>query len=270
MTAGTLVRKPKTQAKRHLVRTPAFEEASARLQYLVDRGARLGMVIAESGNGKTTLLENFADDLRRAACITAHVNVAALDPEELIWSIASKLQTPVEHNWNLFQLWRALNDRFAELRFLREQAVILIDDAGLASNDVLLHLYRLIQSEIAGDARLSIVLSATSETAVRLGRRLLDLVELRIELPAWNAVETKALVDGITAASDPDGGRPVRFSNHAAERLHELAGGSPRVIVRLAELARLAVQADGRDSVDAETVDGVHRELGVGIRAVSA
>jgi type II secretory pathway predicted ATPase ExeA len=270
MTAGSLLRKPKSQPKRHLVRTPAFEEASARLQYLVDRGARLGLVIADSGNGKTTLLENFADDLRRAACLTAHVNVAALDPEELIWSIAAKLQTPVEHHWNLFQLWRGLNDRFAELRFLREQAVILVDDAGLASNDVLLHLYRLVQSEIAADARLSIVLSATPETAVRLGRRLLDLVELRIELPAWNAVETKALVDGLTAAADATEGRPVRFSNHAAERLHELAHGSPRAIARLAELACLAAQADGRDSVDAETVDGVHRELGVGVRAVSA
>ena len=270
MTAGSLVRKAKWQSKRHLVRTPAFEEASARLQYLVDRGARLGLVVAESGNGKTTLLETFADELRQASCLTAQINVAALDPEELIWSIAAKLQTPVEHNWNLFQLWRGLNDRFAELRFLREQAVVLIDDAGLASNDVLLHLYRLAQSEIAGDARLSIVFSATPETAVRLGRRLLDLVELRIELPAWNAVEAKALVDGVTAGSESAGGRTIRFSNHAAERLHELAHGSPRVIVRLAELARLAAEADGRDSVDAEMVDGVHRELGVGVRSLTA
>ncbi|MCE9603580.1 MAG: AAA family ATPase [Planctomycetia bacterium] len=258
MPAGTLNRKtsPATLAPRCLVRTPSHEEASARLQFVVEHGSRLGLLLGESGSGKTTLLESFHEELRGAGCLTAVVNVAGLEAQELLWSIAVKLRTPVEKEWNLFQLWRALNDRFTELRFLREQAVVLVDDAGLASTDVLMQIYRLAQSEPASEARLSIILGTTRAALPRIGRHLLELVDLKIELPAWSVAEARALVEA-TAGT----GRAVRFSTTAMERLHRLSGGMPRMIVRLADLARLAAAADGGDTVDAETVEGVYDEL---------
>ena len=259
MSAGNAGRPSSKRSARPLLRTPSHEEGLARLQFLVDNGSRLGLLLGESGSGKTTLLETVHQDLRRASCLTALVNVAGLDPEELLWAIAAKLQTPVETEWNQFQLWRALNDRFTELRFLREQAVVLIDDIDLASSDVLMHLYRLAKCENAADARLSIILSGTPAAPARLGRRLLDLVELKIELPAWSVAETRALID----ATPTDAERVVRFSTVAVERLHALAHGLPRSIVRLTELARLAAAADGAEVVDAETVEAVADELGV-------
>lgn len=264
MPTGTLPRKSPVVAPspRCLVRTPSHEEAAARLQFVVEHGSRLGLLLGEPGSGKTTLLESFHDELRGAGCLTAVVNVAGLSAQELLWTIAVKLRTPVENDGNLFQLWRALNDRFTELRFLREQAVVLIDDAGLASTDVLMHLYRLAHSEPASEARLSIILGATRASLPRIGKHLLDLVDLKIELPAWSVAETRALVDA-TAAARPStgGGRTVRFSAAALERLHQLSGGMPRSIVRLTELARLAATADGGDSVDVETLEGVYEEL---------
>ncbi len=264
MTAGSLVRPSKSSkpAVRRLLRTPSYEEALARLQFLVEHGSRLGLVTGGSGVGKTTVLESFAEELRRASCLTAVVNAVGLEPEELLWSIAVKLKAHVESDWNLFQLWRALNDRFTELRFLREQAVVLIDDAALASSDVLVHLRRLLQSDSAAQARLSVVVSATAEGAARLGRGLLDLVDLKIDLPAWSSAETRALVEATGETL-----RPIRFSAAAIDRLHELAGGAPRSILRLAELARLAAQADGDDFVDSEIVEGVYSELSVQSRA---
>ena len=262
MSSGTMSRQTKKSHSRPLVRTPSHEEAFARLQFLVEHGARLGLLLGESGSGKSTLLETVHQDLRRASCLTALVNIAGLEPEELLWSIAVKLQTPVENHWNLFQLWRALNDRLTELRFLREQAVVLIDDVGLASSDTLLHLYRLAKCDAAGDARLSIILSGTSDAVGRLGRHLLDLVELKIELPAWSIAEAKALIEA--SAAD---GRAVRFSAVAVERLHALSGGLPRSILRLAELSRLAASGSAGDLVDAEMVESVCEELAVHSRA---
>ncbi|MGC3965902.1 MAG: ATP-binding protein [Pirellulales bacterium] len=262
MSAGTISRKNAKAASRPLVRTPSYEEAFARLQFLVDHGSRLGLLLGESGSGKTTLLESVHQDLRRASCLTALVNVAGLEPEELLWSIAVKLQATVESHWNLFQLWRALNDRFAELRYLREQAVVLVDDVGLASSDTLMHLYRLTKCDNAADARLSLILSGTPSAVGRLGRHLLDLVELKIELNEWNAAETRALIE-----SAPSEGRPVRFSGIAVERVHVLAGGLPRSILRLAGLAQLAASASGSDVVDAEIVESVYEELGVHVRS---
>lgn len=241
-----------------LVRTSAWEEASARLQFLVDRGARLGLLVGAAGIGKSLLLECFAEEQRAAGCLTATVNAAGLEPAELLWSLAEKLQTPVEHDWNLFRLWRAVNDRLLELRFLREQAVVLVDDAHLAGGDVLVHLYRLLHAEAAADARLTVVVTSTPEAVARLGRSLLDLVDLRIELPAWSAAETKALIDatGKRAAM-------IRFTDDAVQRIRELTGGVPRTVLRLAELCRLAAEADGGDCVDFATVDDVRSAFAV-------
>jgi general secretion pathway protein A len=190
--------------------------------------------------------------------LTALVNAAALSPEELLWSIAVKLQTPVDNGASLFQLWRAVNDRLLELRFLREQAVVLVDDAGHASSEVLLHLYRFANAEAAADARLSIVLASTRERTFRLGRNLLDLVDLRVDLPAWSIDETRILVEAADRSA-----APIVFGLPAIHRLHQLSGGVPRMILRLAELGRLAAEAEGLDHVDAATVDGVYAELGV-------
>jgi type II secretory pathway predicted ATPase ExeA len=235
-----------------LVRTPAWEEASARLQFLVDRGARLGLLVGGAGVGKSLLLECFAEEQRAAGCLTAVVNAAGLAPEELLQTLADKLQTPTEPDWNLFRLWRAVNDRLLELRFLREQAVVLVDDAQLAGGDVLVHLYRLLHAEAAADARLTVVVASTTESVSRLGRSLLDLVDLRVELPAWSAMETKALINATSKQV-----RSIRFTDEAVERIWELTGGMPRGVIRLAELCRLAAEADGGDCVDFATVDGV-------------
>jgi len=241
-----------------LVRTPAWEEASARLQFLVDRGSRLGLLVGAAGIGKSLLLECFAEEQRAAGCLTAVINATGLAPEELLWSLAEKLQTPVEHDWNLFRLWRAVNDRLLELRFLREQAVILIDDAHRAGDDVLMHLYRLLHAEAAADARLTVVVTSTPAAVARLGRSLLDLVDLRVELPAWSTVEIKALIDATGNRT-----KSIRFTDAAVRRIGELTGGVPRSVVHLADLCRLAAEADGGDQVDAATVDGVRSAFAV-------
>jgi len=261
MATGTASRPSSPSVVRCLVRTPSHEEAAARLQFVVEHGSRLGLLLGEPGSGKSTLLESFHDELRGTGCLTATVNVAGLDAQELLWEIAAKLQTQVERDANLFMLWRALQDRFTELRFLRQQVVILVDDAGLASTDVLMQLYRLAQSEPAGSARLSIILAATRTSLPRVGKHLLELVDLKIELPAWSLAETRALVEATAEKRVGGGARAIRFSAAALERLHRLSGGMPRMIVRLADLARLATGADGGDTVDVETVEGVHEEL---------
>jgi general secretion pathway protein A len=240
------------------LRTPSCEEAAARLQFLVDRGSRVGLLTGACGSGKTTLLERFADDLRREKCLVALLNAAGLEPQEMLWSIAVKLQAQVDDGANLFQIWRAVNDRLLELKFLREQAVILVDDAGHANTDVLLHLYRFANAEAAADARLTIVLASTRERSFRLGRPLLELADLRVDLPAWSVDETRMLIETADRRE-----QPTSFALPALHRLHQLSGGAPRMILRLAELARLAAEAEGLDHVDAATVEGVYAELGV-------
>lgn len=245
-----------------LIRTPGFEEAAARLEFLVDAGSRVGLLSGLAGIGKTTLLGRFADQLRGEGCLTASINAAGLGPEELIWSIAEKLQTPVEHDWNLFRLWRALQDRLYELRFLREQAVVLVDDADAAGADVLTHLYRLLHVDAAADARLTVVMAVERESTARLGRNLVEMVDLRIELRPWTLTETRALVDAVGRHA-----RPTLFDDAALKQLWQTSRGMPRAILRLAELCRLAVEAEGGNRVDTSIVDGVAAEFALNTAA---
>ena len=208
------------------------------------------------------LLTRFLDKLRGDGCLTAFVNAAGLGPEELIRSIAEKLQAPVEHEWNLFRLWRAVQDRLYELRFLREQAVVLVDDADAAGADVLTHLYRLLHVEAAADARLTVVMAVERESTARLGRNLVEMVDLRIELRTWSLSETRALVEACGRNA-----RPTNFDDAAMKQLWQVSRGVPRSIIRLAELCRLAAEADGGFRVGEAIVEGVAAEFAVSTAA---
>ena len=84
-----------------------------------------------------------------------------------------------------------------------------------------------------------IVLAAQPRRLFKLGNRLLELADLRIDLEGWESDDTAAFVKKALA----EAGRttPV-FSEAALHSLHELASGIPRRVKQLADLALLAVR----------------------------
>lgn len=52
------------------------------------------------------------------------------------------------------------------------------------------------------------------------------------------------------------------FSTEALHQLHDLAGGIPRRVAQLANLALLAGAGRELEQIDADTVDSVYHELG--------
>jgi general secretion pathway protein A len=142
---------------------------------------------------------------------------------------------------------------------------LLLDDADRMSEDVREQIVRLAQTDATCDARLTIILACQQRGVGRLGSRLLDLAELRIDLLPWEATETATyLVSALRQA-----GRPTRaFTDAAAERLHQVAGGIPRRVKQLADLSLLAAAGSELLEVDANTIDGVCEELGT-VRAGS-
>ena len=98
----------------------------------------------------------------------------------------------------------------------------------------------------------------------RLGARLIDLVELRIDLPAWELADT---ADYVASEIKRAGGDEALFSDQALVRLHELTRGVPRRVNQLADLALLAGAGKQLTQIDAETVTTVHDELGIAVGA---
>lgn len=243
---------------RYFYNSPTHDEALARLQFLVENHYRLGLLLGMPGNGKTLLLEVFAGQLRRAGSQVAIVNLLSLGTREFLWELATQLHRNPRREDTPFDLWRAVVDRLVENRYQQIPTVLLLDDADEMSPEVAAQVIRLLRHDPASRSYLTVVLAADPRRMKRLGRRILECCELRIELESWEADDTCQYLHQCLAAAGTE--RAV-FNNAAALRLHELAQGVPRHINYLAELALVAGAGQQLSQIDKSTVDAVYEEL---------
>lgn len=238
--------------------SPTHDEALARLHFLVEQRHRLGLLLGPGGCGKSLLLELFARQCSAGGFAVAKVNLLGVEPEELLVQLTCQLNRDCGAGQSTAALWRILTDRLAELRYEQRPVVLLLDDAECAHAATSDMVVRIAQHDPLPETRLTIVL-ATEQARVRsLGHRLLDLAGLRIDLEPWAQDDT----GGFLAASLRKAGcRSEVFDPPAVSRLHELAGGLPRRIARLADLALVAGAGAELPQIDADVIDSVHAEL---------
>ncbi|NQT14333.1 MAG: AAA family ATPase [Planctomycetes bacterium] len=245
---------------RYFYQSPTHEEALARLHFLVDYGRRLGLLMGEPGSGKSFLLEMFAGELAERGLPVARVNLMGVGPREMLWLVAGELGLNPSCELPIPSLWRLVTDRLKEYRYQKMDVALLLDDADRASEEVLVQVARLAQSDRSPDAQLTIVVSGCPGRIGRLGESLLEQTELRIDVASWEPRDTEGFVQ---ASLERAGGRSALFADPAIERLHELGEGIPRRVNQLADLALLAGAGRELEEIDVETVESVFRELGV-------
>lgn len=243
---------------RYFYRSATHEEALARLSFLVENRRRLGLLLGAPGSGKTLLLHVLARQLKESGGSVAMINLLSLDARTLLWELAAQLQRNPRDTETPFQLWRRITDRLAENRYQQLPTVILLDDAGEASPEVLGQVMRLVRYDPAASSTVTIVLAAQPQALRYFGRRVLELAELKIDLECWEPEDTRLfLAESLTKAGAGD----ALFDPAAAQRLHELARGVPRQVSNLAEMALLAAAGQQLSRVDAATVENVFEEL---------
>lgn len=245
---------------RYFYQSANAEEVLARLHFLVDQHRRLGLLLGESGIGKSQMLQLFAGQAARAGMQVANVQALGIDARELLLLLAGQLGLCPAPTATNATLWRMLDDHLQANRYEQIGTLVLIDDADETDPAVLAQIARVVQSDPTPEGRLTVVLSARPERAARLGRRLLELAELRIDLEPWQADDTAGFLRTAIAVA---GGRRDAFHPAAQARIHELTDGVPRRVKQLAELALLAAAAQHLPLVDAETVEDVYYELGI-------
>lgn len=240
--------------------SPIHEEALARLYFLVEQRRRLGLLMGPPGSGKSLLLEVFARQLRRQGRPVAKLSLLGVGATEVLALLARELSVAADLGAAPAVLWRAICDRLTEYRFEETETIVLLDDADQAQPQVVSQVTRLALSEFTADARLTIVLAGQQSRMGRVGRRLLDLAELRIDLDAWQPDDTEQYVRHSLAEA---GFESAVFEQAAIDRLHTLAQGIPRRVTQLADLALLAAVGRQAAQIDAELVESVYNELGV-------
>jgi general secretion pathway protein A len=238
--------------------TAAHHEALARIDYLVAGRRRMGALVGEAGVGKSLVLRSAVREQQKQGRAPVLVDALGRTPRELLWQFAAGLGAAPSEDADVARLWRLLADRVVENRVQQIHTVLLVDDAGQAGADVLMQFVRLARLDISAAAQWTIVLAAEPRQAARWDETLRNLVDLRIELGAWTRDDTVGYVQ--TALVDAGRFEPL-FDDDALAALHNLTGGVPRNVARLADFALLAGAAAGFDSIDAMTVETAQEEL---------
>lgn len=238
--------------------TAGQNEALARVEYLVESRRRVGALLGEAGVGKSLVLQVAARQLSRQGRAVVLVDALGLSTRELLWQTAAGLAASPREDADAARLWRLVADRVVENRMQQLDTVLLVDDAGQAGPDVLGQLVRLARIDASSGARWTMVLAAEPRQAMRWNETLRDLVDLRIDLRAWEAEDTIGYVQ--TALVEAGCVEPL-FDDVALALLHELTGGVPRRVARLADFALLAGAAAGLRKIDAATIRAAHEEV---------
>lgn len=240
--------------------SPVHDEAQARLRYLIEANHRVGLLLGAPGSGKSLMLELAAGEWRAVGANVAKTSLLARDARETLWSIACGWGLTFDLQADVSEIWRGLADKLAENRWCQVPTLALIDDADQGAAEVLNHLVRLIHCEATNESHLTVVLAAQTDRLSVLGRQLLNLVELRIDLAPWDLTDTHNF---LTHSLARVGRSQSAFAEEAVMRIHELSEGVVRKIALLADLGLLAAAGQQLPVVDAHTIETVYDELGV-------
>lgn len=236
---------------RPYVPTETHNEALARLLHAVESAQPLTVLRGAAGVGKSAVLRELASLVRSPSRRPAVVGRPA-DSAELAAGLADRLGVRVPPGASRSAAWKALGDAVRVAHLQRAHPVLVVDDPGDLPADERRDLARLARLGSAPASPLSVVL------AVHADAETLTDWELSVRLPALTLSETSAYL----AAKMSSAGRALpAFSPDGLARVHELSGGVPRGIDRLATLALMAGALARSRAVDGRTVSAAAGEF---------
>ena len=234
------------------------EEALARLEFLVQHRRRLGLLVGPAGTGKSLLLEVFSATLRRAGWPVVRIKPAGATEAQLLWDLLIGLGRVPQPRSPSSQRWQQLFDRFREARLVGQPVVILCDQMESAGEEAQKTLARLLAQINRPEWAVTMVLAGRPEMLRSWHAQLQDQADLEMVLEPWDLSDTRQyLVEMFRRAGRSE---PI-FTPEAIQRLHELSGGIPRQINRLADLALLAGAVDGLRQIGPELIEALSGQI---------
>jgi type II secretory pathway predicted ATPase ExeA len=250
------------------VATKTHEAAKRRLRYALEHGGGPALLFGPAGSGKTLLARRLSSEL---AVPAVFVSFPALSPGELLAYLADEFSgatatTNATQNGGtaepavtMHAAVRRLRARFAALVARGEHPLLVIDDAHLiTSSETFDALRMLLNFASAGRPDLSLLLLGGAELARELPAVIADRLAARCLLAPLTEVESATYLQGRLAAV---GARSPHFTPAALVALHRFAGGLPRQLNRLADLALLIAYAQEQSVADEAMVAIAAREF---------
>ncbi len=245
--------------------SPQHQQALVRLSHAVSRMRGLSVLVGDIGAGKTTLARRLLDALpeeeyEAALFVISHSGVTA---SWLLRRIALQLgvENPAQEKLALLS---QLYQRLVQIHEQGRKAVVLIDEAQMLETRELMEEFRgLLNLEVPERKLISFVFFGLPEIEknLRLDPPLAQRVAMRYRLEPLNPDSTRSYVEHRLHTA---GSTRTPFTPAAIDVLHQLSGGSPRIINTLCDNALFEAYLAGETTVDAPRIEEISRNLALG------
>jgi general secretion pathway protein A len=245
-------------------------DALAHLLYGIGQGGGGGFVqlTGEVGTGKTTLCRLLLDQLPENTRVALVLN-PRLSPLELLETICEELRLDItQRRGSLKGLVDALNTYLLEAYAQGLRVVLIVDEAQNLSTEALEQVRLLTNLETPTQKLLQIILLGQPELRDMLARpelrQLAQRITARYHLTPLNEDETEAYLRHRLAVA---GSSRFPFTRLAVRKVHEHAGGVPRLINVIADRALVGGYAQDLAQIGERHVERAASEaLAPGIR----
>jgi general secretion pathway protein A len=252
-----------TPDPRFLYLSQTHREAIASLYYGVEADRGFLALIAEPGMGKTTLLFQLMERVRKSACF-GFLFQTQCDSREFLRYLLADMGID-SHGHDLVEMHEQLNKALMRLKRASMRFVLVIDEAQNLDDSVLETVRLLSDFETPSSKLMQIILSGQPQLAAKLARPALAQLRQRIailsRLEPFSPAETDQYIGYRLGVAGYDGG-PL-FTSEATAIIAARSRGIPRNINNLCFNALSLGCALGRKMVDGEIVLEAVRDLDV-------
>jgi len=247
--------------------TTRHNEALASLYYGVTAHRGFVVLTGEVGTGKTLILRSLLGLLQRRDVAFALIFNPKLSPLEFMRYIARDLGLPVGDKAK-DELIHVLNGFVLQRHQKGLTTLLVVDEAHHLSSEILEEIRLLTNLETSQRKLLQIVLAGQPELDQKLDshelRQLKQRIALRCHLEPLSLNETREYMSRRLKIAGAPAAIEV-FSKPAIEAVFRHSRGIPRLINTICENALLAGYAKHAATITSEIVDGVARDLRLGL-----
>lgn len=250
-------------------RSRTHQAALLKLKYLIDSNKGCGLLVGQCGSGKSYITRLLIEEAGESLEPVVHVRYPFLTADELIAFVAAELGADEEalqrHGERFDFVLRRFQERLRHFAGESRHPLIVIDDAHLIENQ---KVFQAVQSLLnyRDELPFTVLLCGQPSLLSRLER--LDELNERIGVKSLiHPLSREETADYVQHRLSIAGLNESVFEESSLNEIHELSGGIPRRINRVADLSLLVGYADGLNSIRQSDVESVADEIGLSVSA---